>query len=99
MFREQLCKYVEAWRNVSTPRGIRNAENGAGFSWPDSQRIRVTADGKKVVDVVEVQSPGQSRKFMNAKVAAIKKALGAQAGNVEWLLPSKGAVRNTGPTQ
>jgi hypothetical protein len=46
-----------------------------------------------VVDVLEVQSPGQSDAFMKAKIEAIKKLLGDQKGNVTWKPPDAGAVR------
>ena len=70
-----------------------NGKEIKGFR-PDVQRIRTTPGGKKVVDVIEVQSPGQTREFMNAKIAAIKKALGAQAGTVGWIPRGEGAARN-----
>ena len=69
-----------------------NGKEIKGFR-PDVQRIRVTPDGKKVVDVLEVQSPRQTKRFMIAKIAAIKRALGAQAGSVKWVPIIKGAAR------
>lgn len=69
-----------------------NGNEVPGFR-PDSQRIRITADGKRVIDVVEVQSPFQSAKFMNDKIAAIKKALGPQAGDIKWV-PRTDTARN-----
>ena len=73
-----------------------NGKEIKGFR-PDVQRIRTTPGGKKVVDVIEVQSPGQTREFMIAKIAAIKKALGSQAGNVTWMRRVTGATREGGP--
>lgn len=71
-----------------------NAEGDAvaGFV-PDAQRIRVTSDGRRVVDVLEVQSPSQSDAFMDAKADAIRRALGDHAGDVRWEPPASGTIR------
>jgi RHS repeat-associated protein len=47
---------------------------------PDAQRIRT--DGK--IDIREVQSPGQSERLMNDKIATYKSILGDRAGSVGW---------------
>jgi len=54
---------------------------------PDAQRIRKLPDGRRVVDVVEVQSPSQTAKFMDDKIQKIKDLLGPDAGDVYWISP------------
>lgn len=69
-----------------------NGNEVPGFR-PDAQRIRTTPSGR-VVDVVEVQSRSQTDAFMDQKVAAMKKALGSQAGDIIWVPPEKNATRD-----
>jgi len=51
---------------------------------PDAQRIRTDLR----VDVYEVQSPSQSRSFMNRKMSRYREILGDSAGEVWWEEPS-----------
>lgn len=53
---------------------------------PDAQRIRRTKSGLKI-DVVEVQSKGQSDAFMDRKIAIYRRLLGSQAGTIKWIAP------------
>jgi hypothetical protein len=60
---------------------------------PDVQRIRKTADGRLVVDVMEIKSPRQSDAQMDAKKATYRKILKGQAGVIDWQKPAD-AKRN-----
>ncbi len=82
------CNAARAWQDDSNTVQVRfnqnlvdaNGKEIKGFR-PDVQRVRITPGGKKVVDVIEVQSPGQTREFMNAKIAAIKRRLVRRPGS------------------
>lgn len=54
---------------------------------PDAQRIRVTPDGRRVVDITEVRSPTQTPAEMDAKIKRYREVLGDQAGEINWIEP------------
>ena len=96
------CNAARAWQEGSNTVQVRPNQNlvdasGKGIKgFRDMQRNRITPDGKKVVDVVEVRSPGQTKKFMFAKIAATKRALGAQARVVRRVEATEIATRAGG---